>query len=131
MENIPEANRNSGPVLSGFMGNADLSERSGARSSLKSIHLSDQGLVIREEAPDEILHLCGESLIDVKGQYRNGIEYYDLRNVHFMNNTDIAHLIDLLKSLLSKGVEVRFLNMGEKVKEKIRLMGLDHIIICS
>ncbi|MGZ3931909.1 MAG: STAS domain-containing protein [Bacteroidia bacterium] len=99
--------------------------------NLKIIHASDEGLIIKDHSAEDILHLSGEyPSYDIKGVYDHGVQYYDLRHVHFINNTDIAHLIDLLKSLLKKGVEVRFLNAGESVREKIRSMELDHILIC-
>lgn len=59
------------------------------------------------------------------------IRYYDLKNVLFISNTDIATLIELLKSLLVQGIEVQFLNASDKIKSKIKNLGLDHILICD
>lgn len=59
------------------------------------------------------------------------VRYYDLKNVDFVTNTDIANLIDHLKSLLEHGVEVQFVNASEKIKSKIKSLGLDHIINCN
>jgi ABC-type transporter Mla MlaB component len=65
------------------------------------------------------------------GVYCGGVQYYDLKDINFINNTGMADLIDLLRSLLKKGVEVQFVNVNEKIKSRIASMGLDHIINCS
>ena len=65
------------------------------------------------------------------GVYCQGIKYYDLKNVHFINNTDMANLIDLLKSLLGTGTEVQFVNVNSTIKSKIKSMGLEHILNCG
>jgi hypothetical protein len=135
MENTLEDNLkpNAKPEKPGIMKLSVIAGTETGITIMKSIHPSPEGFIIKEEGPvNEILHLTGEyPSRDVKGVYDHGVQYYDLKNVHFINNTDIAHLIDLLKSLLKKGVEVRFLHVGEKVKEKICSMGMDHILICS
>src|SRR4051812_4983139 len=43
-----------------------------------------------------------------------GILTYDLSNVHSINNTGLAHMIDLMKSSLKNGIEVQFVNVSEK-----------------
>lgn len=80
------------------------------------------------------IHLSGNQLVitaELSGVFCQGVQYYDLKNIHFINNSGMANLIDLLKSLLKQGVEVQFVNVNEKIKKKIRSMGLDHILICS
>jgi len=59
-----------------------------------------------------------------------GFQEYDLGNVHYISNTGLANMIDLLKSSLKKGIEVHFLNASEKIKNKIRAMGMDQILNC-
>jgi ABC-type transporter Mla MlaB component len=79
------------------------------------------------------INLSGDKLIitaDLSGVFCQGVQYYDLVNIQFINNNGIAHLIDLLKSLLKQGVEVQFVNVAEKIKEKIRAMGLENVINC-
>jgi hypothetical protein len=61
----------------------------------------------------------------------NGIQYYDLNNILFINNTGLANLIGLMKSLLKRGIVVKFVNANNRIKEKIRAMGLDKFINCS
>jgi ABC-type transporter Mla MlaB component len=105
-------------------------KRSG--SNLKSIHLAGERFIIKDEAPMRSYETY--KLIDspqFPGVYFQGIQYYDLKNVFFINNTGMANLIDLLKSLLQKDVEVQFVNVSDKIKNKIKALGLDHIIICS
>lgn len=80
------------------------------------------------------IQLSGEQLVitaDLSGVFCQGVQYYDLRNILFINNAGMASLIDLLKSLLKKGVEVRFVNVNEKIRKKIRAMGLDQILRCT
>ncbi|MDQ3046936.1 MAG: STAS domain-containing protein [Bacteroidota bacterium] len=85
-------------------------------SNIKSISLSGDKWVISDELP---------------GVYCDGIQYYDLKDITFLNNTGFANLIDLLKSLLGKGVEVQFVNVNERIKNKIKSLGLDHILNCG
>ncbi|MCE3260108.1 MAG: hypothetical protein K0S12_1749 [Bacteroidetes bacterium] len=92
-------------------------------SNVMSIRLTPDGLIIKEE--DE------ESTSDkLPGVYCQGVMYYDLSQVHFINNTGMAILIDLLKSLLEMEVSVQFVNVDEKIKKKIKEMGLEKIIHC-
>lgn len=80
------------------------------------------------------INLSGDKLIitaELSGVFCQGIQYYDLKNILFINNTGMANLIDLLKSLLKQGVEVRFVNVCEKIKEKIKSMGLENVLHCS
>ncbi len=83
---------------------------------IKNIHITNDQLVITAE---------------LSGVFCQGIQYYDLRNILFINNAGMASLIDLLKSLLKQGVEVRFVNVSEKIRRKIKLLGLDHILQCT
>jgi len=82
-------------------------------TTIKNIHLRDNGFIITDDLP---------------GVYCHGIQYYDLIHIRFLNNTDLANLISLLKSLLETGTEVRFVNMNDQIKNKIKIMGLDLLI---
>jgi ABC-type transporter Mla MlaB component len=80
------------------------------------------------------IQLAGNQLVitaELSGVFCQGIQYYDLRNILFINNAGMASLIDLLKSLLKQGVDVRFVNVNEKIRKKIKDMGLDHILRCT
>jgi ABC-type transporter Mla MlaB component len=107
------------------------------KNNIKSIILSPEGLVIKDEPmreikSDEVFQLTGEySTKKIPGVYWHGVQYYDLKDLNFINNTGMAHLIDLMKSLLEKGIEARFVNVNEKIQSKIKSMGLDHIINCG
>ena len=85
------------------------------RSRIKSINLSGDQIVITDDLP---------------GVYCQGIQYYDLKNIAHINYNGMANLIDFLKSLLENGVEVQFVNVNEKIKNKIQSMGLQHILTC-
>ena len=84
-------------------------------SSIKTINLSGDQVVITDELP---------------GVYCQGVQYYDLKNIVFINYNGMSSLIGFLKSLLEKGIEVQFVNVNEKIKEKIKSIGLEHILNC-
>jgi ABC-type transporter Mla MlaB component len=99
-----------------------------------SIRLSPDGLIIKDEPG--INNRLDESTEEhntgkLAGVYCEGIQYYDLKGVQFINNTGMAILIDLLKSLLEMGVEVQFVNVDEKIKIRIKELGLEKIINCG
>ncbi|MCE3281151.1 MAG: hypothetical protein K0S44_3342 [Bacteroidetes bacterium] len=102
-------------------------------SNLKSIHPTENGFVIKEEAPirSYATFRLGDSTTELPGVYFQGTQYYDLKNVYFINNTGMANLINLLESLLEKDVDVQFVNVCDKIKNKIKALGLDEILICS
>lgn len=100
-------------------------------NNLRSIHMSGDRFIIRDEVPVQSYQGYKTLEKSLPGVYLRGIQYYDLKNIYFINNTGIANLIDLLKSLLEKNIEVQFVNVSDKIKEKIRSMGLDQILICS
>jgi ABC-type transporter Mla MlaB component len=68
---------------------------------------------------------------ELPGVYCGGIQYYDLKNIGFINTAGLASLISLLKSLLVDGVMVHFVNVNEQIKKRIKMLGLDHVIHCS
>lgn len=84
-------------------------------SNVKSINLSGDRVVITDQLP---------------GVYCQGIQYYDLKNIGFINYNGMANLIDFIKSLLEKDTEVQFVNVNEKIKSKIKAIGLEHILNC-
>ena len=105
-------------------------------AKLKSIKLLSESLIKKEAASNKIrsneLFPTGNNPIDeLSGVCIGGVHYYDFKNVHFINNTGIASLIDLLKCLLEQGVKVKFVNVSENVKNKIKSMGLENILNCS
>lgn len=80
---------------------------------------------------DEVFQERGEySSNEFAGFYFQGVQYFDFNNVYFINNTGIANLIDLIKTLLKQGVVIRFVNVREKIKEKFKSMGLEFIFNC-
>jgi anti-anti-sigma regulatory factor len=60
--------------------------------------------------------------------YHHGIMYYDFSKVKYINNSGMADLIDLVKSWIELGAEVRFINVGEDVKRKLKESELEGII---
>ncbi len=100
-----------------------------------SIRLTNDGPIIKEESQinkDQNENSTeGKTMDKLSGIYFEGIQYYDLSGVHFINNAGVAILIDLLKSILELGVEVQFVNVDEKIKIKIKELGLDHVINCK
>jgi ABC-type transporter Mla MlaB component len=102
-------------------------------SNLRSIHLSGNSFIIKEEAPIRSYQAfrLNDSNTELPGVFFHGTQYYDLKNIYFINNTGMANLIDLLESLLEKDVDVQFVNVCDKIKSKIKALGLDQILICS
>ena len=84
-------------------------------SPVKTINLSGDQIVIADEIPGVLIQ---------------GIQYYDLKNIGFINYNGMANLVDFIKSLLEKGVEVQFVNVNEKIRSKIKSIGLEHILNC-
>ncbi len=72
-----------------------------------------------------------ESKAQLSGVFCKGVQYFDFKNIDFISNSDLANLIDLLKSFLKQGVALQFVNVNKKIKEKIRAMGLENILNCS
>jgi ABC-type transporter Mla MlaB component len=100
-------------------------------SNIKSITPLGNQYVIKEAESVNQFQLNGKSATDkLAGVYIHGVQYYDLKNILFINNSGMANLIDLLKSLLEKDVEVQFVNVSEKIKSKIKLLGLENILRC-
>ena len=97
-------------------------------NNIMSIRLTPDGLIIKDGPEKQDLTHTTEHL---PGVYCQGVMYYDLNNVHYINNTGMAILIDLLKSLLEMDVTVQFVNVDEKIKQRIREMGLENIINCD
>ena len=81
---------------------------------------------------NDLFQVSRENPVDkIAGVYMEGVHYYDFKNIEYINNTGIATLLDLLKCLLEQGVKVQFVNVNEKIKNKIKKMGLENIINCS
>lgn len=81
---------------------------------------------------DEVFQERGDySSNELAGIYFQGTQYFDFKNVYFINNTGIANLIDLIKSLLRQGIFIKFVNVSEKIKDKFKSMGLEFIFNCS
>ena len=73
-----------------------------------------------------MLHITGEKCpFDLAGVYFNGIQYYDLKQVQFINNSGIADLINIIKIWIHQGKEVRFVNASDNIKKYIKEMGLE------
>lgn len=97
--------------------------------NVMSIRLCADGLTIKEstENTEQNNEYASDQL---PGVYCQGVQYYDLNGINFINNAGMAILIDILKSLLEMGVEVQFVNVSEKIKNKIKEAGLENIINC-
>jgi ABC-type transporter Mla MlaB component len=90
------------------------------------IFITKQGIESTNQTYDKI-----KDEVKLSGVLYNGVQYYDLKNAPFINNSGLASLICLLKSLLKKGISLRFVNVNNNVKEKVKAMGLDKFINCS
>lgn len=75
-----------------------------------------------------------ESTIHLKGRavsYHEGdVHFVDMTNIQFINSSDIAELITLVKGSLSQGIEVKLLNVCDNVKKFIEKLELENILTC-
>jgi ABC-type transporter Mla MlaB component len=94
--------------------------------NVMSIQLTSDGLVINDsfQGGDQFSK-------KLPGVYCQGIQYFDLSDVNYINSNGMAVLIELLKCLLEINVEVQFVNVNENIKHKIRELGLEKIIHCG
>jgi len=95
-------------------------------SNVMSIQLTSDGLVISDsfQGGDQVSK-------KLPGVYCQGIQYFDLSDVNYINSNGMAVLIELLKCLLEINVEVQFVNVNDNIKSKIRDLGLEKIIHCG
>jgi hypothetical protein len=63
--------------------------------------------------------------------HQNGTTYYDLANLTALSNIEMAKLIREIKNSLRENTETCFLNTNPEIKEKIKALGLDHVIYCN
>ncbi|MFL5764123.1 MAG: STAS domain-containing protein [Bacteroidia bacterium] len=83
------------------------------------------------QVEEEPIQLDGNYSVDkLPGVLCKGVQYVDLNNVGFVNNTGMAALIDLMKSLLKQGVDTQFVNVNQPIRKKINSLGLDQILKC-
>jgi ABC-type transporter Mla MlaB component len=101
-------------------------------SNVMSIRLTQEGLIINDQNNNNVtesdLPSAKDSLSLLSGVYCQGVQYYDLKGVKYINNTGMSILIALLKSLLEMNVEVQFVNVDQRIKMKIKELGLEQII---
>jgi hypothetical protein len=67
---------------------------------------------------------------EIAAYYHCGMLFYDLEKVTFINNTGIAKILEALKSHLKENIEVRFINVNNRIRQRIQTLALDHILIC-
>jgi MFS superfamily sulfate permease-like transporter len=98
-----------------------------------SYHLSKLNSLPKFETVKQSIRLSDEygRSLELSGVYLNGVQYYDLKNILYINNTGLANLIDLLKSLLKQGIKVQFVNVTQKIQHKIKSVGLERVLNCS
>jgi anti-anti-sigma regulatory factor len=125
MENISEFNYVFNTVVEdSIFESHKLRPESEEKINVKRIQQNGDILTIKNEL------MLKTEFNELAGVYFHGTQYYDLKNVRFINNTGIANLIDLLKTLLQQNVEVKFVNVCQPVKDKIKSMGLENILNC-
>jgi ABC-type transporter Mla MlaB component len=117
MKTSADTKPNAGPSLNGLVSNQPRygDQDRPLKVNIRSINLAGDQYVIMDELP---------------GVYMAGVQYYDLKNIGYINNTGMATLIELLKSLLKKGIEVKFVNVNDRIKRKIKTLGLENILCC-
>lgn len=87
---------------------------------------------MKTEESKDLIHLTGEKRSEgLAGVHFQGIYYYDMGQVKYINNSGIADLIDLVKAWLDQEIEVRFINVRDDIKKKIADMDLENILYCD
>ena len=136
MENISDTTLESNETASGVIPVMNVSMETNKskllddtiNSTKKEVKIIDIAPPKEEVKPEEIFQLRGHYVTSaLSGVYIQGVQYFDFKNVNFINNTGIANLIDILKDLLKEGIEVKFVNVKESIKNKFISMGLDTI----
>lgn len=83
---------------------------------------------------DMKLDLAGNKRVSIEalaGVFYKGKQYYDFKDFNFITNAGLARLVEFLRQKMYKGIEVRFINVNERIQEKIKAMGLEHILHCN
>lgn len=86
-----------------------------------------------QKSPLKKINLSGNDWLvidDIPGMFYRGTQYFDFKKIPFINYNGLANLIAFLKYFAEKDIEVQFVNVNESIKNKIRSMGLDHILYC-
>jgi len=103
-----------------YLKNLRLTETLNANDSKNKIRTNELFQMSADHPADELAGVCIED-----------VHYYDFKNVQSINNTGLASLIDLTKYLLQKGIKVQFVNVNEKIRDKIISLELDKVLQCS
>jgi ABC-type transporter Mla MlaB component len=80
------------------------------------------------------LDLAGDKSVAIEslaGVFYKGKQYYDFKDFNFITNAGLARLIEFLRHKLRNGVDVRFINVNERIQNKIKEMGLEHVLHCN
>ena len=87
----------------------------------------------KDERGIKVIHLVDEEWVirELPGVRCENVQYYDLKNIGFINNTGLAKLIELLRSLLKNDMQVQFVNVSVQIRQRIGAMGLQHILNCG
>lgn len=93
-------------------------------NNVMSIRMTNDGLVFADSFRQS-------EFKKLPGVYCQGVQYFDLSGLEYINSNGMAILIELLKCLLEINVEVQFVNVSGKIKERIREFGLEKIIHCG
>jgi ABC-type transporter Mla MlaB component len=114
------------PVITKF---GEVATESEILSELSHVRLLPDGSIVRTETG-----LPGKfepKGISLPGVYYDGTCYFDLKSINYINHTGMAILIEIMKKLLKKNIEVLFLNANAHIKSKIKAAGLEEIINCK
>ncbi len=77
----------------------------------------------------DLSQLTGEAHTeDLAGAYFQGVHYYDMGKVQYINSSGIADLIDLVKDWMEQGIEVKFINVRDEIRKEFQRLDLGHII---
>lgn len=56
------------------------------------------------------------------------VHYEDLAGIQYLSNWDIARIINTVKENLNKGIEVKFINVKDELRQQMKNIDSDNIL---
>jgi anti-anti-sigma factor len=97
---------------------------------MRTEHTQEQGSGMEPKCFHHFIEDQNIRTEELPGVFCAGIQYYDLKEIDFINNTGLASFVDLLKNLLKQGRELVLVNVNRDIKQRIEALGLDQVLKC-
>lgn len=80
------------------------------------------------QSKDVLTFTKAKPILEEKQPRFEKIKYLDMAKVHFIDSSDVAELLSIVRNGLNEGIEIRFINITQNVKEYIKKRGLEQIL---